>query len=116
MADGVKVSVTAASPNKGMAFLGIFLTWLGFLIVFLTKKDDHYAMHYAKQGLVLGIGWVIASVAGFALAFVPVVGWILQGTLWVVLFVFWIIGIVYSLSGEEKDIPIIGSMAEKFNF
>ena len=116
MADGVKVSVTPVSPNKGMAFLGVFLTWLGFLIVFLTNKDDHYAMHYAKQGLVLGIGGVIVSVGGFALGFIPFVGWVLQGTVWVVLFVFWIIGIIYSQSGEEKDIPIVGSIAESFKF
>ena len=31
------------------------------------------------------------------------------------LLIFWIIGIVYSLSGEEKDIPIIGGFAKKIN-
>ena len=99
-----------------MAFLGIFLTWLGFLIVFLTNKEDHYAMHYAKQGLVLGISWIALSVVGFILAFVPIIGWLLSTILWIGLFVAWIIGIVYSLSGEEKDIPIIGKIARKFNF
>ena len=111
-----KVQKSNSGPNKGMAFLGIFLTWLGFLIVFLTNKEDHYAMHYAKQGLVIGICWVALSFVGIGIGFIPIIGWILTPLLWIGMFVLWIIGIIYSLSGVEKDIPIIGKIAQKFNF
>jgi uncharacterized membrane protein len=104
-----------SQPNKGMAVLGVALTWLGFIIVMLTKKEDHYAMHYAKQGLVLGIGFVILSFAGSFLFFVPLLGWLLSGALWLGMFILWIIGIIYALSGEEKNIPIVGDLAKKIN-
>ncbi|MBT4541246.1 DUF4870 domain-containing protein [Candidatus Woesearchaeota archaeon] len=97
--------------GKVFAFLGIFLTWIGFLIVLLAKKDNKYAMYYAKQGLVLAIAWLIVSILG---TFIPLLGWFVIlpiGSL--VLLIFWIMGIVYSLSGEMKPIPLIGKLAEK---
>jgi len=31
------------------------------------------------------------------------------------LLVLWIIGIIYSFSGQKKDIPLIGELARKLN-
>jgi len=35
--------------GKMFAFLGVFLTIIGFVIVLLAKKDNKYAMYYAKH-------------------------------------------------------------------
>jgi len=95
-----------SGDSKLFAFLGIFLTIIGFLIVFLARKNDKYAMYYAKQGLVLFIAWVMVSVIGWV---IPVLGWFVILPLGgLVLFVFWIIGIVNALSGNEKPLPLIG--------
>ena len=102
------------SGSKLFAFLGVFLTLIGWLIVYLAKKDDKYAMYYAKQGLVLFTAWIVAWIIMIGLALVPVFGWIIDTILYILLVVLWIIGIVYSLSGEMKDIPIIGAIAKKF--
>jgi uncharacterized membrane protein len=99
------------SDSKLFAFLGVFLTWLGFIIVLLAKKDDKYAMYYGKQGLVLGITWIAAWIVGMILVFIPILGWAIMVLLWLGLLVLWIIGIVYSISGKEKEIPIIGRFA-----
>ena len=107
----VKSKVTKTDDSKIFAFLGVFLTVIGFLIVYLAKKEDKYAMFYAKQGLVLFIAWVIAGIAGMILFFIPFIGMLL----YLVMLVLWIIGIVYSLSGQEKAIPLIGNFAEKIN-
>jgi uncharacterized membrane protein len=101
--------------GKVFAFLGIFLTLIGFIIVLLMKKDNKYAMHYAKQGLVLFIAYVIVAVAGVILAFIPLIGWLIMFALWITLLILWIIGIIYSLSGEMKEIPIIGEFAKKIH-
>ncbi|PIN76758.1 hypothetical protein COV17_01230 [Candidatus Woesearchaeota archaeon CG10_big_fil_rev_8_21_14_0_10_36_11] len=101
--------------GKVFAFLGIFLTIIGFLIVLLTKKDNKYAMFYAKQGLVLFIVYVIVAVANMVLMFIPFLGWLIMFILGIGLLILWIIGIVYSLSGEEKEIPLIGSFAKKIH-
>lgn len=104
-----------ASDSKLFAFLGVFLGIIGFIIVILVRKTDKYAMYYAKQGLVLGILGVAISVLQFILL-ITIIGAVLIPILWLGLFILWIIGIVNSLSGKEKPVPIIGRFAEKFNF
>lgn len=94
--------------RKLFAFLGVFLTIVGFIIVYAARKKDAYSMYYAKQGLVLFIGWVIAALIGL----IPIVGQVLAIILYIGLFVLWIIGIVYSLSGREKSIPIVSVYAD----
>lgn len=107
-----KPSSKELEEGKLFAFLGVFLTILGFIIVLLAKKDNKYALYYAKQGLVLFIGWVIIAVLG---SIIPIIGWFIILPLgYLLMFILWIIGIVYSLSGEEKPIPMIGQFAEKF--
>lgn len=100
--------------GKIYAFLGVFLTIIGFVIVLLTKKENKYAVYYGKQGLVLGIAWIIVWVVSIILAFIPFLGWLLMVLLYLCMFILWIVGIVYSLSGEMKPIPVIGHFAEKF--
>jgi uncharacterized membrane protein len=108
----VKEKVTGENNSQKdstlFAFLGIFLTIIGFLIVKLTRPEDKYAMHYAKQGLVFGVIFISC----YILQIVPLIGLIaiLAG---LVTFVLWIIGIVYSFSGKQKDVPIIGGFAKK---
>lgn len=106
-----KASSKEVEEGKVWAFLGVFLGIIGFVIVLLAKKDNKYAMFYAKQGLVLTIAYVIAMVV----MIIPILGWIVGMIAYVVLLVLWIIGWVYALSGEEKRIPIIGQFADKFD-
>ena len=101
--------------GKMFAFLGVFLSLLGFIIVLLAKRDNSYAMFYAKQGLALFIAYVIAAIGGMIFGFIPFIGWVVSLVLWLGVFVLWIMGIVYSLSGEEKEIPLVGAIARKIN-
>jgi len=99
MADGKK--------NIGMAIL----CYIGILVLIplLTDaKDEPFVKFHVKQGLVL----LIVSVIVGAISWIPVVGWLLGiGT-----FILWIIGIINAAGGQEKELPIIGSFGEKFNF
>ena len=97
--------------GKTYAFLGVFLTVIGFVIVLLTKKDNEYAMFYAKQGLVLFIVYVVVAIINWLP--LPFLNWFVW-ILWILLFILWVMGIVYAFSGEEKDIPVIGPLARKF--
>lgn len=95
--------------GKVFAFLGVFLTIIGFIIVLLAKKNNKYAMYYAKQGLVLFIAWVIVAILGM----IPLIGWfIILPIGYLIMLILWIIGIIYSLSGKEKPIPLIGKFAD----
>ena len=101
--------------SKLFAFLGVFLTIIGFIVALAVKKNDKYVMYYGKQGLVLFIAWVIAWVAGMILWIIPGLGGIIYYILYLGLLLLWVIGIMYSLSGEMKPIPLIGQYADKIN-
>jgi len=94
------------------AFLAVLLSIIGFVIALIVKRNNMYVMYYAKQSLVLFIGWIIVSV----IAALPFIGWFLAPILWVILIILWIVALVYSLSGQMKNIPIVSDLADKFDF
>jgi uncharacterized membrane protein len=102
--------------SKLFAFLGVLLTVIGFVIAYATKKDDKYVMFYAKQGLVLFLAWVVVWIVSMFLAFIPFLGMMIVWLAELGLVILWVFGMIYSLSGEMKDIPLIGEFARKFNF
>jgi uncharacterized membrane protein len=108
-----KKQMKKEDEKKLYAFLGIFLTVIGFIIALVAKKDDKYVMFYAKQGLVLFFGWIIAGFATIVFWIVPLIGNFISSLIYLLVFVLWIIGIIYSLSGEMKNIPMVGDIAEK---
>ncbi len=101
--------------TKAYAFLATFLSIIGFIIAILTKKDDKYVMHYAKQSLVLFIAWVIVGIVSALLNLIPVVGGIISWILHALMVILWILSWVYALSGEKKYVPVVGTFGDKIN-
>lgn len=95
--------------SKLFAFLAVLLSILGFVIALLAKKDDKYVMFYAKQSLIIFLGFLISAV----IAVVPIIGWIVSPLLWIFTTILWIIAMVFSLTGEEKETPVIGQHAKE---
>lgn len=94
------------------AFLATFFTIVGFIIALATKREDKYVMFYAKEGLVLFIGWVFVGI----LTMIPLIGWFVLGpVLWIFLIILWVITWIHSLSGQQKKTWVIGDLAEKIN-
>jgi len=77
----------------GIAYFGL----LGFLIAYLTSKENKYVMYHAQQ-----------SLANAILGLIPFIGWVAT-------FVFMIIGLLSGFKGEVKPLPIIGEYAFKLN-
>lgn len=100
--------------DKLWGFLAIFLSILGFLIVILAKKDNKYAMYYAKQSLVAFVAVFIGYVAAGILTFV-MIGVLLYPVVGILSLVWWIQGIINALSGKTKPLWLIGQYADKFN-
>ncbi|NLA05547.1 MAG: hypothetical protein GX881_07535, partial [Firmicutes bacterium] len=90
-----------------LAYLGIL-----FLIPLLAKKDSPYSQFHAKQGIVLFIGWVAATVINV----IPILGQIVFVIAGLFFFVLFIIGVINALSGKAKELPLIGQLGHKFNF
>jgi len=94
-----------AKDSHGWAFIGT-LPIVGYILVMLSRKKDKYAMFYGKQGLVLGIAFVIGSI----LMIIPPLGMVWNG----VCTVLWVISVVNAFSGKKKATPIVGKYAAKF--
>lgn len=109
---GNQQTSTKKDNSKAFAWLAVFLGIIGFIIAILVKRDDNYVMYYAKQSLVLFIAAVILGL----IFLIPILGWILGIIGFILYLILWIIGWVYALSGEMKEIPLIGKFAENFNF
>lgn len=78
-----------------------------FLVPYLVKPKDKFAVFHANQGLLLLIATVVINVIG---SIIPVIGWFiilpLGGIFTLMLF---ILGIISALKGEEKRLPLIGN-------
>jgi uncharacterized membrane protein len=103
--------IMSKEDEKIWGLIGYALGIVGFIIVYLVKKENNYAMFYGKQGLVL----TIVSVVGSIISMIPFFGWIISLAVSIGVLVLWIIGIIYSLSGEKKNVPLIGELANKIN-
>ncbi len=107
--------ISKEDDTKLFAFLGVFLTVIGFIIVYAMKKDNKYAMYYGKQGLVLFIGWMAVWVLAMILFRIPIIGLIIIWAMYLVMGLLWVLGMIYALSGKMKPIPVIGQFADKIN-
>lgn len=97
------------------AFLAAFLSIIGFLIALVIKRDNKYVMFYAKQSLVIFVIGAIAGIVGNAVKFIPIIGTIIYGALFILIFIAWFLSWIYAISGKEKTIPIISYWTEKIN-
>ena len=111
-----KVANSSKDDSNLFAFLAVLLSIVGFIIAYAAKKDNKYVMYYAKQSLVLFFAWIILWVVTFILSYIPVLGMVISWLAYLGLVILWVIGLIYSLSGEMKEIPIVGQYAKKFNF
>lgn len=118
MATKVKSKSNKSSANlsdsKTFALIGALLGIIGFVIVLVAKKDDDYAMFYAKQSLILFIGSLIGMVISMVLAIV-LIGVLIGLLVQLATVILWIVNIINSLSGEKKYLPYIGKYADKIN-
>ncbi|OGG50442.1 hypothetical protein A3C18_00185 [Candidatus Kaiserbacteria bacterium RIFCSPHIGHO2_02_FULL_54_11b] len=89
------------------------LAYLGILIVipFLMAKDDPFVKFHIKQGLLL----VIVEIAVFILGNSMWQMWTLLNLVNLAVLIFAIIGIVNVIQGNQKELPLIGSLAKNFS-
>ena len=94
--------ITAAEIEEGKTMGGIaYFGLLGFLIAFLTNKENKYVVYHAQQSLMIVICMLVVPI--------PVIGW-LVGVFCLVLF---IMGLMNGFKGEIKPLPVIGQFAFK---
>ena len=88
--------------NRVMAFLSYL--WIFFIVPLIAASNSPYAKFHANQGLLLFLFDVVIAIV----AMIPVVGWIISAVGAAMVLILRIIGIVNSLKGEAKELPLIG--------
>ncbi len=95
--------ITPAEIEDGKTMGGIaYFGLLGFLIAFLTKRENKYVMYHAQQSLIIVICLLVVAI--------PVIGWLIG----IGAFVLFIIGMLNGFKGEIKPLPMVGNLALKF--
>jgi len=100
--------------SKGVNPIAI-ISYIGplCLIPFFTKEKDEFVKFHAKQGLVLFICEVIVWIVLRMLPFILWYAWHLMNIISVVGLIFSIIGIINVVHKQKKQLPLIGSLANK---
>lgn len=101
----LKFDTKDVSDNKVIAAL----SYIGILVLIplLAKKDSRFAQEHAKQGLVM----LIAGVIGSFVFWIPLIGWALA----LAFLIADIVALIRCLGGEFWEIPVLGSLRNKFN-
>ena len=83
-----------------------YLTWIGWIIALVLnmEKKNKFAKFHLRQSLLI----LIIGAVGMFIFWVPIIGW----ALWVVLLILWVIGFVAAVNGQEKEVPVIGKLAQ----
>lgn len=98
------------SNEKAFGILA-YLGWLVLVPIFAGKTE--FSRFHANQGLVLAIAEIVVTIVAVVMMFIPIVGWIIGGLLYLVdlvALVFAIMGIVNAAQGQMKPLPIIGGI------
>lgn len=101
--------------EKGKICAALSYILIGIIWYFADKeqKKNKYVRFHVQQALVLLIVSVIVNVAG---TIIPIIGWfIILPVGGLIVFILWIIGLINSITGKEKELPLIGKYGKKLN-
>jgi uncharacterized membrane protein len=104
--------------------LSYLLLIIGWLFVFLFRREDRFAVYHAKQALLLtivaGATPLVWAVISWVVTWVPWVGPLVAAAsfslvmlVYVVTVVAWVAGMVYALQARLKPVPVLGRWAER---
>jgi uncharacterized membrane protein len=101
------------NKSRFFAFFAFFTLWFGSLILIFLKKDDRFVSLYSKQGIILGLFWVLIKIVFRYTRSIAIISSILR---WVTffIFIFWLFGCIFALLGKEGGLPILRNIANKF--
>jgi len=83
--------------------------WIIALVINMGQKEE-YASYYIRQNL----GLYLASFIFWIILNIPVIGWIIGGIGLVVVFIFWLMSLIWSVSGEMKPVPWLGTQFQEW--
>lgn len=89
-----------------------YITWIGWIIAYFAG-DREGAKFHLNQSLVLWLAEILLIAIAWSARFIPLVGFVVGVVvriIQVVLFIFWLMGLIAAIKEEEKPLPLIGSI------
>jgi len=110
-------NVSPQDNGKTVAIVS-YLTFIGWIVAFVLNNGNKTSIgsYHIRQSLMLFICSFALGIINFITGFIPVIGRIVSFACiiaYVALFVFWIIGFINAVNGQEKPIPVIGDKANE---
>ena len=113
-----------SQSSRYLAFVSYLLSLPGALFVLLARRDDPFAVYHARQSLRLAIiglaAPIVWAVVAWILAWIPLIGGMLGVVLFALLIaayvgvlISWIAGMIYSLKGQVRPIPLFGARSTR---
>jgi len=83
--------------------------WIIALVINSGKKEE-FASFYIRQNL----GLILAAIALSIIITIPWIGWLIGGVGYIILFVFWLMSLIWSVSDEMKPVPWLGNQFQEW--
>jgi uncharacterized membrane protein len=95
-----------------------YITLIGWIIAFVTHNNANpkssLATFHIRQSFGLFLTSIAVYVAFWVMVFiVPLLSFLLT-IVWIALFVFWLMGLIAALNGEEKPLPVVGPLYQQW--
>ncbi|MGE5106834.1 MAG: DUF4870 domain-containing protein [Sphingobacteriales bacterium] len=103
---------------KTIAWLS-YITVIGWIVALVQHSNSpvksSLAVFHLRQAFGLFVSWIAVWCLGIFLVIVTLgVGAILLWILYVAIFVLWLLGLISAINGEEKPVPAVGSLFQKW--
>jgi uncharacterized membrane protein len=102
---------SAETQDKTVAILS-YITILGFIAAIFMHQNHKTALGAFHLRQMLGM--VVTAIAGAVVGVVPILGWIVWFFVVLVLFVFWVMGLLSAVKGEMRPVPVLGEHYQRW--
>ena len=102
---------TSGTDPKVVAILS-YVFYLGWLVALILNSNDRSSLGSFHIRQTLGI--YLLSAASTFVMIIPILGWIIGIVGYVLVFLFWFIGLMGAIKGEETLVPVLGEQFQEW--
>ncbi len=103
--------------SKTISWLS-YITLIGWIIALVqhgnTNPKSSLATFHLRQSFGLMVTYfavyIVLMILIFAIPFLAFITWLL----WIGLIVFWVMGLISAINGEEKPLPVVGPLFQQW--
>lgn len=108
-------ATSAAAEDRTVAILS-YLTIIGFIVAIILHSNKKTALgaFHLRQTLGLVVTAIAFAIGGIVLAIIPILGWLILLAAWLAFFVFWVMGLIGAATGQQKPVPVVGPLYQKW--